>query len=203
MMCKWLCQLSLLQLRMDLRLGLRCLQKTARASACDKESGGGDEEGEGSGFGGGDGGGGVAEVGVGLAEIVEDVGEVGEVDGGLSVKVSGGPCGGGLAEVVEDDGEVGEADGAVDVGITEEFGTNKNGVKIDGESAESCEGGSLSAVIEDGNTGSCRKCGAENAGGVGFTIVGLSLEGGKDGGLGEGGSFDDGFVVGEIEGAAG
>ena len=58
--------------------------------------------------------------GVGLAEVVEDVGEVGEVDGGGAIEVAVGPEGGGGAEVVEDGGEVGEVDVAVVVGVADE-----------------------------------------------------------------------------------
>jgi len=68
--------------------------------------------------------------GEGLAEVIEDVGEVGEVDGGLAVEVSGGPGGDGLAEVVEDSGEVGEVNGTVGVGVAEEFGGEEEGIGV-------------------------------------------------------------------------
>jgi len=61
----------------------------------DKQEGAGCEEDESGGFGSGDGG-----VGVGLTEVVEGVGEVGEVDGGCAVEVGAGPGAGVLAEVV-------------------------------------------------------------------------------------------------------
>jgi hypothetical protein len=55
-----------------------------------------------------------------LAEVVEDVGEVGEVDGGLVVEVAGGPGGGLGAEVLEDGLEVSGVDDAIGVGVAEE-----------------------------------------------------------------------------------
>jgi hypothetical protein len=93
-------------------------------AATDEEGGGDDEDSEGSGFGGWDGG-----VWEGLAEVIEDVGEVGEIDGGGIIEVAGCPGAGLLAEVVEDDGEVGESDLAIDVGVTrEDWGEEKGGL---------------------------------------------------------------------------
>src|SRR5690349_1116045 len=56
-------------------------------------------------------------IGVGSTEVVEDVGEVGEVDGWGMVEVAGGPGGSCGAEILEDGVEVGGVDMAVDVGV--------------------------------------------------------------------------------------
>ena len=94
-----------------------------------RRSGRGEEEEEGGGFGGGGCVNGhlslvigeAVGLGVGLAEVVEDVGEVGEVDGGGVVEVAGGPVWGRIGlEVVEDGGEVGEVDVAVEIGVAGE-----------------------------------------------------------------------------------
>src|SRR5271170_2966652 len=92
-------------------------RKISTPAARDEQQRSGCEEGEGGRFGSGN-----AGVGDGLAEVVEDVGEVGEVDGRSAVEVAAGPLARGLTEVVEDGGEVREVDAAVDVGVAEEFG---------------------------------------------------------------------------------
>ena len=82
-----------------------------------------------------------------LAEVVEDGGEVGEVDGGCAVEVSVGPVGGGLAEVVEDDGEVGEIDFVVVVGVAGGADVDEGDVAGGVEGGEVPEGG---AGVGDG-----------------------------------------------------
>jgi hypothetical protein len=69
------------------------------------------------------------------SKVVEDVVEVGEVDGGGVVEVAGGPGEGGGAEVAEDGVEVVEVDGAVEVGVAGEGGGDEDGVGVDGLAA--------------------------------------------------------------------
>jgi len=83
-------------------------------AALAQECGGSEgEDCKGGRFGGGDVGLGDGGGREGLAEIIENVGEVGEVDRGRAVEVAGGPGKCGQAKVVEDGGEVGEVDVAV------------------------------------------------------------------------------------------
>jgi hypothetical protein len=135
-----------------------------------------------------------------LAEVVEDVVEIGEIDGGGAVEVAGGPGGGGGAEVGEDEVEIVEVNGAGEVGVSEEFGADEEGVGVDGKAAEGGEGGGKRGVVDEGEGGVGGEGGAQDAGGVGFAIVDLRLEGGEDGGLGGGGGFDDEAAGGEVKG---
>ena len=159
------------------------------------------QEEQGGGFGDGDGGLRDIGVGVGLAEVVEDVGGVGKVDGGLIVEVAGGPIGVCLAEVIENGGEVGEVDGSVGVGVAEEFRGDEDAVGINGLAAEGGERGGEGGVVDDGETEVSGQRGTCDAGGVDMAISNLVLGGGKNGGFGGGGGFEDEFVVGEIEAA--
>src|SRR5271169_308688 len=147
----------------------------------EKEGCGGNKEGECCGFGCGEGGLGDIGVGVGLAEVVEDVGEVGETDAGGTVEVAAGPGEGVLAEVVENGGEVGEGDVAIGVGITQEFGRNKERVGVDGKSAESGKGRGESGVVDDGYSIAGGKSGTGNASGVGLAVEDLVLQSGECG----------------------
>ena len=113
-----------------------------------------------------------------MAEVVEDVGEVGEVDGGLGVEVSVGPGGGGFVEVVEDDGEVGEVDAAVEVGVAGEVedvgGGGEGGV---GEVVVVDEplGDGVERVGRSGERGSVGDGDAEGVDAVGGGVVGVAL----------------------------
>ena len=120
-----------------------------------------------------------------LAEVVEDGGEVGEVDGGCAVEVSVGPVGGGLAEVVEDGGEVGEVDLVVVVGVAGGADVGEGDVAGGVEGGEVPEGG---AGVGDGG---------EVVGGAegGGPVEELERLADKGGGV-------DGGVEFEIEGAA-
>ena len=128
---------------------------------------------EGGGFGGGGWGCGGWRWGLTKAEVVEDIAEVGEVDGLSAVEVAGGPGEGLLAKVVENGGEIGEVDGAVGVGVAEEFGGDQKVVGFDGFAAECCE--VRESVIEDGEGFVGGECSAGDAGGVGAAVGDLVL----------------------------
>jgi len=132
-------------------------------------------------------------VGVGLAEVVEDVGEVGEADGSAA-EAAVGP-GGLLAEVVEDGGEVGEIDVAVEVGVAEEFFGDEDGVGVGGLSAEGGKVGD--GVVDDGEAVVGGDAGADE--GMGGEVTAEGGEGGGFGGGGGGSGSATGFFAFEFE----
>ena len=138
----------------------------------------------------------------GDAEVVEDVVEIVEVDGGLAVEVSGAPEGGGGAEVVEDGVEVVEVDFAVEVGVSEVGVFEEDIGGADGEPVEGGEaegtGGCEAEVVTAGVSG--------GAGDSVGTVPGACTEARGDECADGGESLaaaDDEVVVGEVEEACG
>ena len=141
-------------------------------------------------------GGRVEGAGVSGTEVVEHVGEIGQVNCGGTVEVAVGPVRRSGTEVVENRGEVAEVNAAIDVGIAEQFLGDEDGVAVDGDFTKSRP--AEVSVVDDGDGHAGAGGGTDDAGGMRASEECLVLEVGEEGGAAAGG-LDDELVVGDIE----